>query len=344
MKITKSLGAKTLIASAVAVAWVAMEQAAVSNPHATASDPHAVALAHSGGMPIPAVTPQDARQLARLRTAGLRRDGTAVAALIGSLNDPPHPDYTKTALHSLARLGATDAIPAIDHTINTGDADTACYARASKDRLIAEDAARNVAGAAGTAVKIDVLYRELGETPEQINAAVAAHYDNGGDSTDPQPVEVYALRELADIVYSGAKDSSAMAVLPPNAAALNFRLDPPAALKMKIAALPPGMRLPSLIQGLSQKKMLGADEYFEMQLAADEGLPASRAAAAQLTRMEADRTQVTPDGCIALLQVIHAVGDKSQVPLFARLMAGANVEFMYPDVKNGEPQQIVPGY
>ena len=289
------------------------------------------------------VTPEESNQIVQLRGAGLRRDGLSIPGLIVSITKPLHPYYKRTGLHSLARLGAIEAMPAIDGIINTGDPDTVNYAKASKARLLAEGDASGLSGAKATQAKISRFCLELGKTPEEINAGVAAHYDQGGESVGPQPVEVYALREVADILYCDAENSRTAAV-PAAVGALNLQRDFPSALKVKIASLPAAARIPTLIQDLSQKKMLNMNDYFEMQLAVDGGQSASSAAAAQLVKMEKDKTQYTRPGSIALLQVIYGVGDKTQVPLVVRLMAAANVEFMYVDLKNGVPHQIVPGY
>ncbi len=336
MKTTKLLGVFVLLAGLVLGIFAGMRQV-------TGSEPGADSMVHSEGLPDPVVTPHDAAQIAQLRAAGLRRE-SAVPVLIAALNNPPHPDYKKTALHSLARLGATDALSAIDNLIKTGDADTANYAEVAKARLITEDAAKSSASTMETAKNVDQFCQELGETPDQINSAVAMHYQSGGGSTGPQTKEVYALREIADMMYTNAKDYGTTCTNPPGFKTTDFLRDQPSFLKVRLAALPPQARLSYLIQDLSQKKALGMNDYFEMQLAADEGLPASRAAAAQLTKMEANKIQFTTEGFVALLQVIHGVGDRTQAPIFARLMAQANVEFMYPDVKNGIPEQIVPGY
>ena len=338
MKNTFSIGSKALAISLVACAtiWLSVN-------HVGAFGPTAKSSAEVAGLPDPIVTPQDAKRIAKLSTSGLHRDRSDVGGLINSIGKSSPSIYKKSGMHSLARLGAIEATSAINDIANTNDLDIANYAKASKARLLAEAANRSLTGAQSTKAKLGSFYQELGETPEQINAAVAAHYNGGGASIGPQPVEVYALREVADIIYCDAENSNTVFIAP-SVGTLDMQHDPPSALKLKVASLPAAARIPNLIQDLSQKKTLGMDDYFEMQLAADGGLAASSAAAAQLVQMEANKTQYAPEGFTALLQVIHAVGDKSQAALFARLMARANVEFMYPDVKNGVPQQIVPGY
>lgn len=298
-------------------------------------------MTHSNGLPTPVVNPKDAKQIAAMRAAGLHSDPTYIGNMVKALTNPPHPDYKKTALHALARLGAVEALPAIDATILNSDADTKSYARVARARLVAEDEAKSVADTAKASVKLNRFYQELGLTPEGVNEGVLQHYVRGGTSDGPQPVEVYAMREIADMIYQGPYKNF---VALPVASQVSFQNDYPSALKVSLSSLNSSARVQKLVQELAQKSTLGTNDYYDMQLAADEGISASQAVATQLHVMDANRNQYTPEGFTALLQVLHGIGDKEQAPLFAHFMAAANVEFMYPDVKNGVPQQIVPGY
>lgn len=298
-------------------------------------------MAHSNGAPTPVVSPEDAKQIAAMRAAGLHGDPTYIGSMIKVLTNPPHPDYRKTALHALARLGAVEALPNIDATILNGDADAKSYARVARARLVAEDEAKNVANIAKASVKLNRFYHELGLTPNQVNEAVLQHYVKGGTSDGPQPVEVYAMREIADMMYQGPlKDFMAL----PMASQVGFQNDYPSELKVSLASLNSSERIQKLVQRLANKSTLGTDDYYDIQLAVDEGISASQVVATQLHIMDANRSQYTLEGFTALLQVLHGIGDKEQAPLFAHFMAVANVEFMYPDVKKGVPQQVVPGY
>lgn len=298
-------------------------------------------MAQSNGSPSPVVNPENAKQMAAMRSAGLHSDPTYIGSMIKVLTNPPHPDYKKTALHALARLGAVEALPSVDATILNSDSDTKSYARVARARLLAEDEAKNVADTAKASVKLNRFYHELGLTPKDVNEAVLQHYVRGGTSDGPQPVEVYAMREIADMIYQGPyKNFTTL----PIASQVNFQNDYPSELKASLAPLNSSERVQKLVQELAHKSTLGTNDYYDMQLAADEGISASQAVATQLHVMDANRNQYTQEGFTALLQVLHGIGDKKQAPFFAHFMAAANVEFMYPDVKNGVPQQIVPGY
>jgi hypothetical protein len=290
------------------------------------------------GMPQPNVRGADAQTVTDITIAGLNRDASQTNAIVSALNHPPHPDFKRAALLALARLGAVEAKPAINSVILGGDVDASNYAKMALARLIAENAAQGKADPSAANTQVSAFLQASGLTIGEINLAVAAHYKDGAGCGGSQPMEVYALREIADIIY---QDTSMDFTKVPAISQLNFQQDYPSLLKINLSSLGPNERVESIVNDLSGKKYLTTKDYYEMQLGVNYGLFASQAVAEQLNKKNGT---TTPEGTVALLQILHGVGDKNQAALFAGLMAQANLEWMYPDIKNGIPHQIVPGY
>lgn len=280
------------------------------------------------GQPAVSAFPQgasahDQERLGPARRAGLRSDRTQIPALIAIVQEKPSPNrfVMETALHSLAQLGATDALPAIDALLENGrnaDSDVATdpnvinAAKAARAHLVAEDAASPETNAVGqTQAKLTRFYSELGETPAELNEAILA-YTNGPakdirpDSAPKYPVELYAMRELADMAYhSPQRDFVALA----GVAQVDFQLDGRSALKIRLAPMSPTERLAWLVQDLSQKTKLSDDGYAEIQLAGDLGPEAGKAAVVKLQEMDQHRDVYTYTAFSALFGVVSISGD-----------------------------------
>ncbi len=119
---------------------------------------------------------EDDIALAVLQRSGLSRDRSQVPNLIAALKAPNHPAYPYVALHSLAQLGATEALPAFsDYVSDTGpyssDADLRNFAIVSKARLLAESSCVNITdGKEQAKTKVRRFYQELGITAADINS------------------------------------------------------------------------------------------------------------------------------------------------------------------------------
>ncbi|MGI4791419.1 MAG: hypothetical protein ACRYFS_21535 [Janthinobacterium lividum] len=298
-------------------------------------------IAQAQGLPRPDVRGGNAQRLTDITAAGLNHDMSQTNAIVLVLTNPPHPDFKKAALLALARLGAVEAEPTINSVIAGNDIDTSNYAKAALARLIAENTGQGQSESVAATAKIAALLQASGLTVTEINMTVANHYKNGGGSDGPQPIEIYALREVADMIY---QDTNMDFTKVPAVSQLKFEQDYPALLKIKLSSLATNERIETIISDLADKKTLTTKDYYEMQLGVNYGLPASQAAAAQLHKMSTAGIQYSPQGFTALLQILHGVGDKDQAALFSSLMASENLEWMYPDIKNGIPHQITPGY
>jgi len=312
---------------------------------------------------------EDAIALAALRRAGLSRDRSQVPSLIAALRAPNHPTYPYVALHSLAQLGATEALPAFsDYVSDTGafssDADLRNFALVSRARLLAESSCVNISDSKEQAkTKVRRFYQELGITAADINSRpltqvsspLAQGAQGGGFFASSVPpihtVTSQVLRELSDMVYQDQyQDFSTL----PEVTQVDFSREPSCALKMRFAPLSHQERIAALVQELSRKTVLKAGDLYEIQLAINEGLSGSQAAAAELRKMDTHREQYNQigyhSGFSALFDVISGVGDKDQAPLIEHFTHDKDswvahyASIAYNNVRSGIPRQPICGY
>lgn len=306
---------------------------------------------------------EDANLIAAIRQAGIKGDNTKTQTIIESLKRPTHRTYVYTCLHALAQLGAIEALPTIDTVIqNSQDQEGSNFARVAKARLIAEDSAKTIIDNRTRAVtKTKRFYKELSLTPADLNAGLKASQspitdENGRISIatgghKPHSVELYAVRELADLVYKdGYKDFADLAEVDQ----VDFQQDYASALKMRLAPLSRDQRLVTIIQELSRKTALTFNDYNEIQLAVNEGQVASHAAANELRKMESHRDQYNQinhhSGFTALFQVIAGVGDEQQAPLINHFKQDQDpavrhyADIMYDDIAAGIKRESMPAY
>ena len=314
------------------------------------------------------LNPADSNMTEDFRQAGLRHDRSRIPLMVNALKSPPHIGYTYTTIHALAQLGATEALSTIESYTQNSDSrqdetggDLCNFSKAAKARLISENEAQLIADNKAAAItKIHRFYRELGMTPSDLNEALNAYYHpprtvtntQGGpewislpsDSASVHPVGVYAVRELADMIYHGAyKDYIAL----PEVSPVNFSSDYPSALKVRLAALPPSERLKTMLQELSQKKFLTHWDDYEIQLASNEGLAASDAAANLLGTMEAHPDQYSEIGFTALVRVMWGTGDQTKAALVQHLLENRLIDtgnLPIADLTNGIKRGREPAY
>lgn len=310
---------------------------------------------------------QDAVKLAAMRQAGRQQDKSQVAMLVDSLNKPAHPMYPYAAMQALSKIGAVEAMPAFMPYLpkNDGfvpdDAELENFAQVAKARLLAENNSQGATNSkAGAEIKVGRFYKELGLTFSDLNThpimVSSLPYNlNGGFFATSAPStrtrEGFAMRELADMVYEGNYQDYASL---PEVSGVDFTRDYCSALKMRLAPLSRQDRIATTIQELSHKMVLKNEDSYEIQLAINEGLPASQAAAMELKKMDKRRdiyNQVGHNsGFNALFQIIWGVGDKDQAQLIAQFRNDQNdwvayyAQIVYNDVKVGVPRQPIWGY
>jgi hypothetical protein len=171
-------------------------------------------------------------------------------------------------------MGAEEALPDIEAYeaaqkvpgTNLPEEHTVNYIKAACARLVAEASVSDIpTEPQKTNAKVKRLCQELGLSVADINkAATINKAQQEGFNKPPILVEVYALREIADILY-GSTLSNAKSVS--NINGLDFNLDYPSWLKMKLIGLSSAKRIEWLINDLSHKKALTEKEDYEIQLA-----------------------------------------------------------------------------
>lgn len=279
------------------------------------------------------VLPKEADKLAQMRIAGLHHDRTMLPELIDAITPSRDTVYKLTALQALAQMGAVEALPKIEVLEKGNDFLVISSARSAKARLIAENSVITISDNSMHARALtDKFYEALGLNPTDVSAGVFRFYSDqrthpqGGDNGPAMPVEVYAMREVADMVYRGSyKD---FAVLPA-VSQLNYSPDYPSALKLRLAPLSESERINMMVQELAKKEKLATNDDYEIQLLADEGLPASHAIAIQLSQMDTDRQQYKSVGFAALFRALEAIGDREQAAVIARFSHDADGDVGY---------------
>ena len=182
---------------------------------------------------------KQANDLAALRQAGLMKDRSQVPALLAALknpNDPFEHSATISALHALAQIGATEALPAINTlTSASHDASLVNFAAAAKARVLAESGAQAIKDPqARVRAKLAALYHQAGLTPDALNLAAKEYQARVSTPGEPVPLGVCVMREAADVLYQEGVASSGVEAAPPD-----YSLDPASALKVRLAGLSP---------------------------------------------------------------------------------------------------------
>ncbi len=239
--------------------------------------------------------------LARMRQAGLHGDRSQIPYMVEAFQNPVSDDndvsyhIRLSLLRPLAQLGATEALPALEEVIQSDPrkplpgqtyADSwenqqiIALSKAVKARILAQSGAQGLADdKARASAQVRRFLQELGQTPERLNAAVAAynaqeqrHLEAAGPNPDYRhdavPVELFAVRELADMAY---RDRYRGFVSLPDVARVDFNQDDGAALKARLAPLSSAQRVTTLVDEISQEKVRDNLALRRAQLLADEG-------------------------------------------------------------------------
>jgi hypothetical protein len=213
----------------------------------------------------------------------------------------------------------------------------------ARARLLAEAAAQDISdGPLKAKTKIDRFYTELGVTPGDLNAGAALFRSMSQRATGMHPPEIAAPRAVADMVYHGKLEDY---VDLPRVASLNFALDQPSSLKMKLAAMAPADRMYWLISDLADSKTEGDIQYFELQLAADYGIPAADAAIAKLGDMEQHRDRYQSDvGFVAMFQILVTLNYPVRPAVLSRFLNDPDSSVAYYAASLPTQWQFMEGY
>jgi hypothetical protein len=268
--------------------------------------------------PFALLVPTDAKRLVSVRESGRHRDTKAIPDLIAVLTEQPpvNTDLALTAIHSLAQLGAEEALPDIDTFManqkipgtSFPDVDTVNYIKAARARLVAEASVSDLKKEPQkTNAKVVRLCQELGLSVVGINKVAAINkVQQTPWNHPPIPVEVYAMREIADIVYhSPIADLKGI----PIAGSLELKSDYPSQLKIQLVGLSEAKRIDWLINDLSHKKALTEKEDYEFQLTKEFGTSAGKATLELLTRMDNHRDEYKGQeaGFLAMIHILYTL-------------------------------------
>ncbi len=315
--------------------------------------------------------------LGRMRQAGLHGDRSQIPYMVEAFQNPPDggSDVSFTIrlslLRPLAQLGATEALPALEDVIQSDPrkplpgqtyADSwenqqiIALSKAVKARILAQSSAQRVADdKARASAEVKCFFQALGQTPERLNAAVAAYEDQdrrhleatrlvADGRHEPVPVELFAVRELADMAYH---DRYRGFVSLPDVARVDFGQDSGAALKARLAPLSSAQRVATLVSEMSQEKVKDYPTRLRAQLLADEG-PSARpmiASRQQDVKVHPERYREKPSdhpgGLLALEDAqkeIDAAESVARRPQFHSATPNEDL-WKFPPLS-----QIVPGY
>ncbi len=277
--------------------------------------------------------------LADMRAAGIRGDRSQIPAMIKALNPKLTAYHWMTALRALSELQATEAIPAIDAMIESCKGDTtAGFARVVKARILAEASTdtrpvsaqvrnrvpfgglpSNVVIATESPARAEVTLNRfmglLNLTTAKLKATMTKPANGPAQfvTTDPERTAVWAQQEIGDMAL---RSDPAYLTLPA-VKALDFTLYEGALLKMKVAPMSHEERVKWLVDELSRKKSLRGEDNGMIQLAIDEGLPASHYAVTVLKAMSKHQKDYAPMGFHALFMVLSGVADKTDSAIIA---------------------------
>ncbi len=279
-------------------------------------------LCYSGGL-----TKAEANQVVSLRQAGLTGDTSQIQAMRDIVKNPyatnahtfaPSVDelLVTTALRALTRLNATEAISDIDLLVqNTKQhyPGLANFATVQSARLKAEQV---TATDSNFQARLSNFYHALGLTPSEINTGAAKYrkqyYASPEGRRLPLPVEIYAMREVAEMIYTLPLQSSMESA---NVLGLDFSLDAPSKLKVRLASMPPPQRISTLVDDTTSTVAMSETQDYQLQLLLDNRSSASQVIMQQIKLAEQNETapssQENHERLANLIRELGDTGDKN---------------------------------
>jgi len=331
-----------------------------------------LAGSNAGGNPV------SAGWLNQMRQAGLRGDRSQLSRMIEIFQNPPVAEaldiayITRTSLlRPLAQLGATEALPALDAFIRGDSAkplpkeiaimfsqrkENIALSKVVKARILAQSATQGLADdKARAAAEVKQFFQELGQTPESLNTTAAAYQTQNRQHLeatrgipdyrdDAVPMELFAVRELADMAY---RDRYRGFTSLPDVARVDFAQDDRAALKVSLAPLSREQRIAALVAEISRKETTNNSDLRRAQLLADEGPSALPAITAEQQNFKAHRERYlgkfgTSFGGVSMLADVQkrivAVAEDAAKPPMSDAATDADL------VWSSWPWQFAPGY
>lgn len=257
-----------------------------------------------------------AQQIETFKMDGLTGNRAHIPEMVEALKESQPIEKQYTAWLALSRLGATEAVPAMNAALKlvyySPNYMRGEFARACRARLLAETEATPHA----MAVR---FFREAGQTPEQINNAAlnTMHEIQDAPRTHVTPKDIYKERRsvelLVDMIYHGP----ATALLAdPLVKRVDFRLWSGADHKLLLAPLTPDQQRQKLVDTLANSSEIN-DTFDCGQLLIDLGRPeAIKLMTAKLQDVLQDQAMYPPGANMKLSLALSTAGDTSQKNLY----------------------------
>ncbi len=250
--------------------------------------------------------------IAAVREAGLKRDRTKLPLVRQALKEW-HPDVLTTALLAAGRLGDSEAVDQISSIATVHLGDTVGYlADVVLARIQTEKAVGRATSDAAVSRKVNHFLSTARLSKTRIEQAVKAFNAQGGEREYVIPLEVYALRQVAECAAEGCEAGVVNAA---TIAGIDFSLDYAAQLKVRLAPMSKKERIDWLIESIARKKVIKGEDYYEVRALADERTEAIEPILAKLRSVKTNREGYAYPGISTLFNVLACIGDKRAIPV-----------------------------
>jgi len=266
------------------------------------------------------------------RRAGMQRDQSMAGSLLGYLDygEWRDNDYflpAQQAIISLGRLADQRLAASLQSMVKkpaTGPPQLAAYYRVALARIKAETSQSSSASGDPLSGRLNAFLASLGLTPRQVEESVRRWAPTAAPGEDRHvPVQVLAMREMADMVASARKsgeDTSAAEKV------IDFSSDPASYQKVQLAGLAPHERISKLLERLSQARALDDYTCCTIQALGDEGAAAAEESARKLREMLAQRGREAGESKAieVLLMALSYAGGPGHAPVAEAFMHDQN--------------------
>ena len=273
---------------------------------------------------------------ALLHRWGVDNNKEKIPNLIDAVKNAKEFETVVIAMHALARMGAEEALPEVDKVLEDTKKRLSSHpylviAELCHARLVAEIKSKEGTAEEKAEKKLNTFLEEMKLTIEEINEKSGQRVKGSFFATR----EAYILREIADMIYQ-TKDTALTQLAKDRN--LKFTNEKYADIKMQLCPKTQRERITWILDHLSKVEAVTQDSYCAVQLAIDEGVPASNAAVDKLKEMSKNREiyekkvgdQSYFPGFYAVMLVIKGVGDKQPYSFMKELAQDAQ-----PDIADG---------
>jgi hypothetical protein len=282
---------------------------------------------------VPTISADDAHRMAVTRQDGLSRDQSRVPTVVAMLRNPKHRYDAYTALRALSHLSPVNAVVYTDEFLAaTQDERHHTFLLAVRARVMAQQSASGIADPRIRAQTIvDRMFQELGINPDGATLVARSFTESKPLKGYKVPIEVYAIRELADLAYTDRE------LLIPEVArsrGIGFEHDYPSLVKEKLAAKSAAERIRLLVDDLSKKSIGRGNACYDYQLLIDIGADAGQAVVAKIEAMRKNRQFESEIGFVSLFDVLKGLGDKASASVLESFLSDESPQLRYFALQN----------